>query len=405
MIQNFINYIKEQDAKFIFLVLMLIVLPSLEAPKNLFAVLFVISWVFISKREKSWGGEWMLIDTILLLWIVADVVVGVNAIIAHELPANGSKDIIKFILVGWAVSRSSFDTRQMIFLIVTAVIFSIIPLVESYTNGKYYIELNSVGHVNHTAIYLLTAYILSISLIIFNFSNMSNAQRFVLTISTIILAYVVVDTNSRATSGVLVVFSLMLLLYAIYYYKNNILTMAIIMLISLTALLVANNPPQVVNKFINGTNLTGDSPREKIRNHSYYTFRISPVLGVGFGNYVHFGHDSIKDIVISDKGEYDSSKFLPSAHPHNVFYTYLISGGLIMFSVFVLFWLKILQIIYSVHKNSNEKFLVFSGIGVVMTVLGIGYVNTTLAHEHALLAMFVLGLIVSKYREFGQNLK
>ena len=405
MIQNFINYIKEQDAKFIFLVLMLIVLPSLEAPKNLFAVLFVISWVFISKREKSWGGEWMLIDTILLLWIVADVVVGVNAIIAHELPANGSKDIIKFILVGWAVSRSSFDTRQMIFLIVTAVIFSIIPLVESYTNGKHYIELNSVGHVNHTAIYLLTAYILSISLIIFNFSNMSNAQRFVLTISTIILAYVVVDTNSRAASGMLVMFSLMLLLYAIYYYKNNIVTMAIIMLISLTALLVANNPPQVVNKFINGTNLIGDSPREKIRAHSYYVFRISPVLGVGFGNYVHFGHDEIKDFVISDKGVYDSSKFIPSAHPHNVFYTYLISGGLIMFSVFVLFWLKILQIIYSVHKNSNEKFLVFSGIGVVMTVLGIGYVNTTLAHEHALLAMFVLGLIVSKYREFGQNLK
>ncbi len=405
MIQNFISYVKEQDAKFIFLVLMLVVLPSLEAPKNLFAVLFVISWVFISKQEKDWGGEWKLIDTILLLWIVADVAVGINAIIVHELPANGSKDIIKFILVGWAVSRSSFDIRQMIFLIATAIIFSTIPLVESYTNGKLYIELNSVGHVNHTAIYLLTAYILSLSLIIFNFNNMNNILRLVLTISTIILAYVVVDTNSRASSGVLVIFSLTLLSYAIYYYKNNIVTIAIIILIFLMALLVANNPPQVVNKFINGTSLIGDSPREKIRNHSYYTFRISPALGVGFGNYVHFGHDSIKDIVIRDKGEYESSKFLPSAHPHNVFYTYLVSGGLIMFSIFAWFWLHIVQIIYSVNKKSNEKWLVFGSMGVVMVVLGIGYVNTTLAHEHALIAMFVLGLLISEYRRDKQDLK
>jgi len=34
-----------------------------------------------------------------------------------------------------------------------------------------------------------------------------------------------------------------------------------------------------------------------------------------------------------------------------------------------------------------------------MIVLGIGWVNTTLAHEHALIAMFVLGLLISKDRE------
>ena len=78
MIQNFISYIKEQDAKFIFLALMLIVLPSLEAPKNLFTVLFIVSWVFISKRDKNWGGGWKLIDTIFLLWILADIIVGIN---------------------------------------------------------------------------------------------------------------------------------------------------------------------------------------------------------------------------------------------------------------------------------------------------------------------------------------
>jgi O-antigen ligase len=167
----------------------------------------------------------------------------------------------------------------------------------------------------------------------------------------------------------------------------------------LASVVLVYNPPPVVNKFINGTDLVGDSPRQKIRNHSYYVYKSNPILGVGFGNYVHFGHDEIKEIVISEEGEYDSNKFLPSAHPHNVYYTYLVSGGLIMSSIFILFWLNILQIIYSFNKGSNEKWLIFSSVGVVMTVLGVGLVNTTLAHEHALIAMFVLGLLISRYRK------
>lgn len=398
---NIVDFLKQQNSKFLFLLLFLMVLPSLEAPKNLFALLFVISWLFVSKREQDWGGKWRLIDSIFLLWIVADIAVGLNAVIFHDLSANGSKDIVKFILVGWAVSRSSFNAKQIVVLIVSTVVFSVIPLIESYNNGKVYVELNSVGHVNHTAIYLLISYIISLSLLVLDFKNLGNFLRTLLTITTFVLAYVVVDTNSRAASGVFVIFSLLLLSYSIYYYKNNTITASIVAFVLLMTSLVVHNPPPVVDKFISGTNLIGDSPRQKIRNHVYYTFKTSPILGIGFGNYVHFGHDEIKDIVIKEKGEYDSSEFLPSAHPHNVYYTYLVSGGMIMFFVFILFWLHVLKIIYLVNKGSSEKWLVLSSLGVIVTILGIGWVNTTLAHEHALISMFVLGLLISKYRELA----
>jgi len=82
MMSQLINYTKELDSKFIFLALMLIMLPSFEAPKNLFAVLFAASWVFIARRDKDWGGKWKIIDTIFLLWILADIIVGINALIA-----------------------------------------------------------------------------------------------------------------------------------------------------------------------------------------------------------------------------------------------------------------------------------------------------------------------------------
>ena len=85
----------------------------------------------------------------------------------------------------------------------------------SNCNGGSCIELNSVGHVNHTAIYLLIVYIISLSLLIFNFKNTNNFQRTVLITTSLILIYVVVDTHSRAASGLLAIITLMAMLYSI----------------------------------------------------------------------------------------------------------------------------------------------------------------------------------------------
>jgi len=401
MIKKFISYIKSQDSRFIFLALMLIMLPSFEAPKNLLAVLFIISWFFVSKREKDWGGKWKTIDTIFLLWILIDIVVGINAVVTHAQPASGSKDIIKFILVGWAISRSRFSMRQIINLCVIAIIFSVMPLAYSYLNcsGGTCVELNSVGHVNHTAIYLLIIYIMSLSLLVFNFKNIGNFLRTILILTSIVLFYVVIDTHSRAASGFIVIITLMAMLYSIYYYRNWCSLIISILLISLASIILAYDPPAVVSKFINGTNLTGDSPRQKIRNFAYYVFKIDPILGTGIGNFPNFGHEDVKALVIQDKGEYDKSQFMPFAHPHNIYLVYLTGGGILLFSIFSWFWLHIMQIIYRVSKESNEKWLVFGSLSVVMVVLGIGWVNTTLAHEHALIAMFIMGLLIFKFRQ------
>ena len=397
-----ISHFKQQDAKFIFLTLMLIVLPTLEAPKNLFLLIFIVSWAFISKRERSWGGKWRLIDTIFLLWILADIVVGVNAVMVHDQPANGTKDIIKFVLLGWVVSRSEFSTIQMTSLSVIAIIFAVIPLAYTYLNcsGGSCIELNSVGHVNHTAIYLSIIYTLSLSLLVFSFKNISNYLRVALIITTGILAYVVIDTNSRAASGLISIITLMAMLYSIYHYRNWFSLITSILLISLASTIFIYNPPPVVTKFIHGSSLMGDSSRHKIRNFSYYVFKIDPILGTGMGNFPNFTHDDIKDLVVQDGKPYNKKEFMPFAHPHNIYYAYLTGGGLILFSIFSWFWLKMIQIIYRVNKRSNEKWLVFGGTGVVMIVLGVGWVNTTLAHEHALITMLALGFVISIERKF-----
>ena len=399
MITEIFAYLRKQDAKFVFLTLSMVVLPSLEAPKNLFILLFIFSWALIAKRDKNWGGKWQLIDTIFCLWIVVDIAVGLNAILYHDLPANGSKDILKFVFFGWVLSRSGFNSKQIFFLVISTSLFSVIPLIESYMNSKHHIELNSVGHVNHTAIYLLISYVLSLSFLALNYKNLTNFVRIILTFITFILVFVIIDTNSRAASGILVIFLVLVLINLIFNYKKKSVTIGALIFALFVTSLVIYNPPPVVEKFITGTSLIGESPRQKIRNHAYYTFRTSPILGVGFGNYVHFGHDDIKDLVMKEKGEYVKDSFLPASHPHNVFYTYLVSGGVVMFSIFIIFWLYFSKLIYQVYKSSTEKWLAFSGLGVTITTLGIGWVNTTLAHEHALISMFVIGLIISEFRK------
>jgi len=337
MTNQLINYIKEQDSKFIFLALMLIMLPSFEAPKNLFAVLFVASWVFIARRDEDWGGKWKIIDTIFLLWILADIIVGINAIVVHSQSASGSKDIIKFVLVGWAISRSGFTIHQMVHLCVIATLFTVLPLTYSYLdcNGGTCVELNSVGHVNHTAIYLVIVYTISLSLLIFNYKNISNFLRAMLITVSLILLYVVFDTHSRAASGLLVIITIMAMLYSIYYYRNWKAAIISILLVTLASILLIYSSVPVLDKFKHGTSLVGDSPRQKIRNFSYYVFKIDPVLGIGIGNFDNFGHDDIKELVIKDKGVYDKSVFMPYAHPHNVYLAYLTGGGILLFSVFV----------------------------------------------------------------------
>lgn len=398
MINKLHAYFDNQSAKFLFLALMLAVLPILEAPKNLFALLFVLSWVVIAKTSRDWGGRWRSIDTIFLLWILADIAVGLNAVIVHDQPANGSKDIIKFVLVGWAISRAGFTTKQMIHLSLVAIVSTVIALAYSYLNCGCP-RLHSVGHINHVAIYLLLVYIISLSLLIFNFKNIGNLVRILLILTSVVLAISVIDTNSRASSGLLVAVTLMAMLYAIYLYRSWCVVTISALFISIVLVASINNPPRVINKFIHGMSLiSDDSPRQKIRNFAYYVFKIDPILGTGMNNFPNLDHGDIRELVVKDKGVYNKREFSPHAHPHNVYLTYLSGGGLVLFSVFAWFWLEVVRIIYKARNFANERWLMFGSAGMTMSVLGVGWVNTTLAHEHALIPMFFIGLLVSKYR-------
>ena len=402
------------DVRYLLLLFLMFFLPSFEALKNISALLFVLSWFYVAKRNNDWGGKWKIIDTILLLWILGDIIISVNAVISHQLPGDNFRDVLRFLLVGWALSRTNFSNARNTQLVIVALVSVIASLVYSYISGNGELkELYSVGHINHTAIYLVISYSISLTFLLFNFNKLNSFQKIILILTTIIFFLTTIDTNSRAAFGALIVISVSNLTYFIIIARKLYLTLGVFALFGLIGIFFITNPPNALERIfyifgpgqkLERENILKDNTRHKINQLSYYAFRANPILGIGFGNFSQIQIIDIKEEVIKNKGVFESNNFLRSAHTHNVYFNYLVSGGLLIFSIFTWFWLYIFWIIYKLRKIIENHWIVPCSASVAFINLAIGFFNTTLHHEHAILSMFVFGLLISEYRLIKGNL-
>ena len=420
LVNKEINKLARVDIRFLFLIGLLITLPGVESLKNIFAFLFVVSWVVVAKKNNDWGGKWRVIDSIFLLWILADIFVSINAIITHQLTGAGFRDIIRFVLIGWVLSRTNFSKERLIQSVLVAVLAVVATLIYGYYAGHGDLkELYSVGHINHTAIYLVITYAISLALLLFNFNNLNSYQKITLVITTLVLCITTIDTGSRAAFGLLIVITLIDFLYLVIRLKKLSLIIGFLFISTCIGISFMQNPPVALKRIQGQEDIIGlffrlgtspnDIVRQKVREFSYYAFKTNPLLGVGFGNFSQVEMDDIKDQVLKDKKIFDDNLYLTHPHAHNVYYTYLVSGGLLIFSVFAWFWFYIFWVIgkhfalnsIRIYRNKFQEieWIVLSGISVVLVDLGIGFVNTTLHHEHAILSMFVLGLLIAQFRK------
>ena len=401
------NKIAAVDLRFLLLAAMLVFLPGVEALKNIFAFLFILSWVMHAKKNNDWGGKWEVIDTIFLLWILTDIFVSINAIITHQLPGSNFRDVIRFVLIAWVLSRIYFPKEKLRELALISVIATLITLSYSYySTGGILKELHSVGHINHTAIFLVIAYSISLSLFLFDFHNLKKYQKIILLLSTIVLFSATIDTGSRASFGLIVVVTLVDLIGLVIVHRKLSTFLLFFALVSIIGYQFIQNPPYALKRILDREHILYDESRDRIRNFSYYAFKTNPILGIGFGNHGLIEIEDIKAEIIKDKGVLNTGEYSPSSHAHNVYYTYLVSGGLLTFSIFIWFWFYIVWIIFKLRSTKGNEWIILSSISVLLINLGIGWVNTTLHHEHAILSMFVLGILISEYRraEHGENL-
>jgi O-antigen ligase len=125
-----------------------------------------------------------------------------------------------------------------------------------------------------------------------------------------------------------------------------------------------------------------------------------PVFGVGMDNFKLITHERIKAWRTEAGQPYDASRYVHFPHGHNLYINTLAERGAVGFAILaavLLAWAVSLVRFRPRREDEDLDWLLWGGAAAGWFVtIAAGTVNTTLHHEHALLAVLLLGLWLSR---------
>ena len=390
--------------EFTFLIFTVIFIPSFEAPKNLFLVLFVITSIYRQIKNKTLS-KWQPFDLIILIYLFSAMLSAIFPGIPNGNEWKGFTGMFTWALFGWAVSRINCTKVNLLFLIklsiysvVPVILWGIFQFVFLKKTGEF--QLNSVGNVNHSAIYLVM--IGGALLGFLNEKNVTiNLQRKSLYkifnyLLLMLIVYTLIICESRAAFGA---FIGILIAYDFIYKKYNISILKVIILITLSMVFLFNAPifKKTINYAVHNEHFSG---RFGIWKTAMESSKIFPLLGAGNANWKKITLDQLQ-LSVEKRGKQFNAKDYkyPVAHAHSVYLSALAERGWVGFYAllsFMLFWGFILISRFKLTlKNSTNNIIWFSSFSAWAATFLIGIVNSTFHHEEALLAYLYLGIYTS----------
>ena len=385
------------------LYLLIVSLPSLEAPKNIFLVLFVIVASFRQINISSLK-DWGLWDWIFLSIIGSALLSSAfPGIIGHEW--KGFRVILTYIGVGWLVYRSRYSEKQISLIFILIILSTIPPLLYGcwqylISHSKHDLQLHSVGHVNHSAIYLTIIFGASLAYTIATWKLSSTKSRltFFLLSTTFYSSLIIGESRAALGVGFLLALAISILLT-----KNLKIKLAIIGSIIGISICAFFLNAHVIQKEIDNQKANNVlSSRDKVWNISIEAARFHPLLGVGLDNWGAITPEEIKKSVEARGETYDPTKYFFAGHSHNLFLTVLVERGFIGLFVILLFmfaWLRhLIKTFHLTQMSAQASYLWGGAFSAWLVTFGVGTVNTTLHHEHGILACLLLGLYLSYSR-------
>lgn len=391
-----------ENINFLFLLLLIITLPSQETPKLIFWGIYVASSLLlyiINPNKKKWD----LLDILIICWMFSGIIVAYFAGLHHK-EWSGSTDLFIFTSVLLIIKKSDTPYKN-IYIIFNIILLSTLLASMLATwqlvvlNNREFIEFHSVGHVNHTAIYLSLSLAVIISLLYTRRKSSTIAERvFYLAVYSSI-AITLVLTDSRAA----ILASFLLLLCCSFFYRKRI-----VLSLSLMAILLAFtggnyiiNSKGIINKQIDQLERgIFFQARIKIWRGGLLAWQQYPMFGVGIKNYEQISIDKLLSWCSNDSETCNAEDYLPYAHGHSVYVNTLVERGMFGLLVVLINMLILIYLLYKYRPDSSENddytMLWTAAFGVVFLNLVIGIFNTSLHHEHALLSMLIIGLWLGK---------
>ena len=392
----------------VMLSLMIVSLPSVEGPKNIFLVFYLVTRIlteFLTFNQKKF--HWSYWDSMFLTIVVTALLSTIFAGMPHLEEWKGYKVLLTAILTGWFLSRAHYTQAHYQFLFKLTVLSTLPPLIWGlYENlvihSRETLEIHSVGHVNHSAIYLVMIFGAALGwfLSALNIKKETLQKKFqtiLLGMLSLLFFISLIIGQSSGAFGIGVILGLSLLILLGKNKKIKWVGIAtIIGIILLTVFLKTN----IIQKQITNTeNNNVLAFRDRVWNVSLEASRFSPLLGIGMSNWHFISLDQLKQSV-EDRGEtFDAEKYYFPGHSHNLYLSALVERGivgLIVTFIFMLAWIASLIKTFGRARRSGEETLLWAGsFSAWVATFGIGLVNTTFHHEHAILACLFLGLYVS----------
>jgi O-antigen ligase len=396
-----------QNTALIFLLLLILSLPSHESPKLIFWGLFTLATIpLLIQTRKPITSSWSMHETLVVIWMFSGFIVAAFAGIQHK-EWGGTTDIIIFTSTLLLLSRLSFS-KQQTNLIINAILLStllasLLAIWQKFVlHNEKYIEFHSVGHVNHTAIYLCLTLVVSVTLLHSYWQSSSNKKRLFLFIIYSALTLTLVLTDSRAA---IIAGFLFVSLVALFNRNQKILSA---LLLSVFLLFTAGNyavgSGGIINKQIDQVERgIFFEARIKIWRSAILTWQQYPIFGTGIKNYNQVTLDQLLGWCKSRSKNCDADDYMPYAHAHNLYLNTLTERGMFGFLIVLVNILSLSYLVYRYrpHSQSDEQYSMLwqSAVGVLFINVVIGFLNTTLHHENALLSMIILGLFWNKARQ------
>lgn len=379
-------------------------LPLYEAPKNIFSVLFVLLGGWDAFRRKKAADQFKRKDLVawaFLLLAISPFVAGLNSPFM-DLPSllSSALNWALMPLVGLVMILVKFSKTLLLWALRSFCLGSVVAVGEAFFSWSgspgTFPELNSVGHVNQSALYLAFSLIPAILLLILRESTFDLFLGL-----SVIVACFAFQAPALSLVGFSVCLALMGCMCIIYCWNRSYLkTLVGFLVLGFSALsFLVTQPPEVLGPYgalkselLSRLSSTTDpfSQRDRLVNTAIEVAGDS-LLGFGIGSFgVATQAPEIRKRVESNGKDWavERGNYFSANHGHNIFANLLVERGWVgVFSIGTFLFYLLIRFGGSIRVEDSQIGLV---VVVAICVAGLG--QSTLHVEHGQLAFICLVL-------------
>jgi len=395
------------SVEFALLIALAITLPMFEGVKNILWGLYAIAWyanrLRLGLSWRSLGGRWDGWDTILAALLIGTAFGSLFPGI-HADEWRGWRDVFRMTSILWFIKRSGYGERQWLQLhialqtgVIIATIWALIALAWPHTYEG--IQLNSVGHVNQSIIYIVICFGALLAALSAYWGSMRPWLRAAAIAEVALLLVALFVAASRSAAATAMIGALAFGLLWLRHSPRLILWVVVVT----TAFGVAVARFDTDMKRKQESAKASASPvlnaRSPIWQQAYIAWRAHPIFGIGGDNFGRLSADEVAQWAYERSASYDPTTFVGTSHAHSLYLNTLATRGLLgiaLLAIVLAAWATTLLRHLPQTRDPPLYWLNWSGAASAFVAsVCIGLFNTTLHDEHGLLAFIFLGMWLS----------